>query len=351
MIDVTRLPHKKQHIYFAQCGRGVLDVFMFVAAFILSLLLCGAAHAQAQNPFSVGISEGGGAAGGVTGWILALQASFEHMLSAAVRNMHMGVSAWPVLMGVGFAYGVFHAAGPGHGKAVIASYMLANERALKQGMLIAFAAAFLQGCVAVSMVSILALVVHATALSMRTTAHMIELMSFASIALLGLWLMWRKGTAFLGVWNMHRLAARSRFMCEACGDDDSHVHGPDCGHIHMPDPALFSAPSFAWKNAIVTIFAAGARPCSGAILVLVFALAQGVFSAGIAATFAMSLGTALTSCALAALAVCAKDMALRLFGQQQGRGAVIGAGVEFCAAVVVFVFGFALFFGFMVMGA
>jgi len=317
------------------------------------MLICDPhAWAQAQHPFGVGISEGGGAATGFTGWILGLQASFEHMLSASVRDISLGVSALPFLMGRGFVYGALHAAGPGHGKAVIASYMLANERALRRGTMIAFAAAFLQGCVAIALVGVLALIIHATALTMRLTAHMIELTSFAFIAALGAWLIWRKGMNFYHIWQQGRVKNTSAFVCEPCDNTDaSHEHGPDCGHIHMPDPAQFQRRDFSWRQACITVVAAGARPCSGAILILVFALAQGVFLAGVAATFAMSLGTALTTCSLAALAVFAKDLALRLFGAQTRRGTLIAAGGEFVAALLVFVFGIALFFGFMEMGA
>lgn len=332
-------------------------VRVFTVLFGCGVLLLGAHHAyaQAQNPFSVGISEGGGASSGLMAWVIAAQSSFEHMLSATVRDLRTNASAFPMLMGVGFVYGILHAAGPGHGKAVIASYMLANERALRHGAIIAFAAAFLQGLVAVALVAVLALVLHATALTMRTTAHQIELVSFVAIAALGLWLIWRKGHAFITLWRQgasHAPNGAGRFICEACeGDENAHEHGPACGHVHMPDPALFQRQAFGWKNAVVTIVAAGLRPCSGAILVLVFALAQNIFIAGIAATFAMSLGTALTTCTLAAVAVFAKGLALRLSGPQSRRGALIASGFELAAALVVFVFGMGLFLGFMVMGA
>src|SRR5690606_22163364 len=102
-----------------------------------------------------------------------------------------------------------------------------------------------------------------------------------------------------------------------------HVHGPDCGHFHAPDPAALGA-DFSWKGAAATIFAAGARPCSGAILVLVFALAQGIFVAGIAAALAMAVGVALTTGALASMAVLAKGLAMRFLGEGSGRG-VLGA--------------------------
>ena len=95
------------------------------------------------------------------------------------------------------------------------------------------------------------------------------------------------------------------------------------------------------------IFAVGIRPCSGAILVLVFALAQGLFWAGIAATFVMGLGTAITVATIAVIAVSAKDLARRLSGASEGGGALFMRGVEFAAAGLVLLFGVGLLFGYI----
>jgi len=105
---------------------------------------------------------------------------------------------------------------------------------------------------------------------------------------------------------------------------------------------LLTDKNFSWKTAILTVFAAGARPCSGAILVLVFALAQGIFFAGVAATFAMSMGTAITTGALAALAVLAKGLAVRFLGEGSERGVIAVRALEFAAAILVFMLGASL---------
>ena len=89
------------------------------------------------------------------------------------------------------------------------------------------------------------------------------------------------------------------------------------------------------------------RPCSGAILVLVFALAQGMFWAGIAATFVMGLGTAITVATIAVIAVTAKGLARRLAGGHEGRGALLMRGVEFAAAGLVLLFGIGLLLGYV----
>lgn len=99
---------------------------------------------------------------------------------------------------------------------------------------------------------------------------------------------------------------------------------------------------FTWRGAIATVFAAGARPCSGAILVLVFALAQGIFIAGVASAFAMAFGTAMTTGALAAVAVGAKGLAVRFLGEGSGRGALVVRLLELAAALLVLFLGASL---------
>ena len=95
------------------------------------------------------------------------------------------------------------------------------------------------------------------------------------------------------------------------------------------------------------IFTVGIRPCSGAILVLVFALAQGLFWAGVAATFVMGLGTAVTVAAIAVMAVSAKSLAQKLSAGREGGGALAMRGLEFAAAGLVLLFGAGLLFGYI----
>jgi nickel/cobalt exporter len=102
---------------------------------------------------------------------------------------------------------------------------------------------------------------------------------------------------------------------------------------------------FSWRGALATVVAAGSRPCSGAILVLVFALSQQVFLYGVAATFAISLGTALTTGALAFVAVFAKSLSMRFVAGEDTRVALVGRAFEFVAALAVLAFGLALWTG------
>ncbi|MDB5650095.1 MAG: high frequency lysogenization protein HflD [Hyphomicrobiales bacterium] len=331
----------------------VLLLCALALAIVFSVLHAEGAVAQARNPFSVGISEGGGSASGLTGFILAQQQRFDLMMRASVHAIRADHSAIWGLLGLAFAYGVFHAAGPGHGKAVLASYLVANERALKRGLVMAGLAALLQAVVALAIVGGATMLLGATAVGLRATAQWVEIASYAAIVLLGIALVLRKGRALIEVMRAGRLqpggaAVSSRFACVEASTA-GHVHGADCGHVHMPDPSQLGA-GFSWRSAGSTVLAAGLRPCSGAILVLVFSAAQGIFLAGVGATFAMALGTAVTTGALAIAAVYAKGVALRLTGGRGLRGAQIVRGLEFCAALAVLLLGLGLLTGVWVGG-
>ena len=321
----------------------------------------------AHHPFAVGASEGAvGHQSGFGAWLLGMESGFYLKLTGAVRAASTSTAGALTLIGLSFAYGIFHAAGPGHGKAVITSYMVSNEVALRRGLLISLAAALLQGLIATAIVGIAAILFNATAARMTQASQMIELASYLGIVALGLLLVWRKGRA---LWAAIRPApARSALMMAGAGpaysfsdvdflggaamsrssrfaaDDGSHLHDDDCGcgHAHMPDPTTLMAKRFDWKAAALAVVTAGARPCSGAILVLVFSLAQGLFLAGIAATFAMALGTAITTGLLAITAVFAKDLAMRLSGTGSPRAVLAGRLVEFGGAACVLLFGIAL---------
>ena len=121
------------------------------------------ATAMKPRPFAVGGGEGAGAYDGWTGFLLAAQAKLTHAMALDLRAVPHDPSAFWALTGIGFLYGVAHAAGPGHGKAVIASYMMATDSALRRGVILAFFAALLQGLAAVALVGIAAALLNATA--------------------------------------------------------------------------------------------------------------------------------------------------------------------------------------------
>ena len=122
-------------------------------------------------------------ADGIVGWILAKQSEFYRGLSASIRAAKVDGSAVWGLFGLSFAYGVFHAAGPGHGKAVISSYVVANGETWRRGVVLSFASALLQALVAVAVVGIVAVLLGATRRTMDGTVWWIEVVSYGLIAL------------------------------------------------------------------------------------------------------------------------------------------------------------------------
>jgi nickel/cobalt transporter (NicO) family protein len=290
-----------------------------------------AAPSAPKNPFGAGLREAAPSAQGFGAWVLAVQGGFYRSLQAAVLALKSDGAALWSLTGIGFAYGVFHAAGPGHGKAVIAAYLVSSERALAKGFAMSLAAALVQALVAVALVGIAAVLLHATAAAMSRATNAAEIASFASVAALGSLLVWRKAGKVLDV------AALAR-------DPRGHAADACCYHVHLPPPEAINRIA-RWREAAGVVLAAGIRPCAGTIILLVFALAQGVFAAGAAATVAMALGTALTTGVIAGLAVFAKSLALRIAGGRGATGALAVAGLELLAAAFVLVLGGLLLIG------
>ena len=306
--------------------------------------------------------------GGFAGWILAKQAEFYRMLSGLIRAAKADGSAAYTLLGVSFLYGIFHAAGPGHGKAVISSYLVANDETWRRGIVLSFASAILQACTAIVIVGVAAAMLGATAKAMGDTVRVIEIVSYALILLIGLRLLWVKGRAFLRLLHSETHAHHTHDHAHHYGHHNHHRHGHGYshdhdhrherehehedeasawGHAHAPEPQELTGRHWL-RRGLSAIVAVGLRPCSGAIIVLVFALAQGLFWIGVASTFVMGLGTAITVAVIATLAVGARGLAGRLAKAKPGAGMLLLRGLETAAALVIVIFGAALLTGYMV---
>jgi len=338
---------------------------------------------------------------GVVGWLFAKQAEFYKQFSGLIRaSKEDGTAAWS-LMGVSFLYGIFHAAGPGHGKAVISSYLVANEETWMRGVVLSFLSAIMQAMVAVTVVGIAAVLLHASASTMNSAVNWIETLSYALIIAVGARLLWVKGRAFIAALrelgrptaaigaavtpapSAHVHHAHDHDHDHAHSHEHEHVHDEHCdhgdhahtagaghdshgdhehghahhdhdhddasawGHSHAPEPEELAGPG-GWRRGFTAIVAVGLRPCSGAILVLVFALAQGLFWVGVASTFVMGLGTFITVAAIATIAVGARSWAQRIAGARSSYGTLAMRGIEAGAALVIMGFGALLLGGYLV---
>ena len=321
----------------------MLKRMFYGAAFLLAFSL--AAHAQSS--LGIGTNEVSPlpATGGIFGWIFAQQQHFFRALQAALKLIRDGGNGGALtLIALSFAYGIFHAAGPGHGKAVISSYMFANEVALKRGIMLSFASSLAQAFSAVVLVGAGFLLLRGAALTMTDAAWFLEMASYAMIAGFGALLLWRKlngpkqvtaqsehqhdETCTHGI-NEKHASQSSSFSCESCG------------HSHAPDPAQLSGRDVSLRDAWGIIAAVGLRPCTGATVVLSFALLNGLYAAGLMSVLVMALGTAITVSALAAVAVYAKGAAMAFSG---ARANWVGNTIEIAGACLVLILGLGLFY-------
>ncbi|WP_108397207.1 DUF1007 family protein [Devosia submarina] len=277
---------------------------------------------------------------GFFGWLQEQQRGFYGAMNDALGALKNDATAFWLLGGLSFLYGVFHAAGPGHGKVVISSYMLANETQLRRGVMLSVVSALLQSLVAIGFVLVAAGVLGLTSVAMGEAANWIGIVSYAMVALLGLWLIARK---LFGWGHSHHhgsdLAEKAHAHLHEHGDHHhghDHHHHEDDGHAHVVTP---EATGGSWREQLGVVLAVGLRPCSGALVVLVFALSQGLLPAGIAAVLLMGAGTAITVAVLATLAVSAKGLARRIGGIDNPATATIMWWVEMLGAVAVLMFG------------
>ena len=251
----------------------------------------------------------------------------------ALRRDGSATAAWSLIV-LSFLYGVFHAAGPGHGKAVISTYLLTHKSALGRGLWLSAAASLVQGLTAILLVLVLVALIGWKRSDAQAAVGTLETVSFALIALLGLGLMAR------ALWSFGRGVATRR-AGQGAGEASE-----GCGHSHAPDLEQLGRP-LSLKTFAAVVLSIGIRPCSGAVLVLLFAEVLGLRWAGIAAVLAMSLGTAATVGVLAVLAVNFRRLAaMAADGAGGGRHlALAGQAVALLGGVLITALGASLFFG------
>lgn len=265
--------------------------------------------------------------------IAQLQQGLQRDLAGLVRELKTGESLVPLatLLFFSFLYGVVHAAGPGHGKVVISSYLLAQESRVRRGIQLSFLTALVQAFSAIALVGVLALVLDLTRREAAAKVQLLEIASYGLIVLLGLWML--------------VAALRGKI---GCGHDHGHHgghHDHDHSHNHGHDHGggAHEAPPRAARGLrgglVAMVLSVGIRPCSGAVIILLFTLAQGIFLAGVGATFAMALGTALTVAALGILAVTSRRLAVRLAGRDSAWEDRIGRGLAVLGSLAICVFG------------
>ena len=249
-------------------------------------------------------------------WVISQQAGFHRELVTLVRAISKEGS--PILLwglvSTSFFYGVFHAAGPGHGKAVISAYMLASKAPLRRGVSLAFLCAGVQAVMAVAVILVLSQVFSLAGKAMQIS-RFFEIASFAAVGLIGVWILVRLLRGQSGCGHDH-----SNDHLESLHHESDHSHEHDHSHAHDSHACCSSheqEAKTARRSIWAMVVAVGIRPCTGAVLVLLFSLSAGIFVWGLVATFAMALGTAITVAALAGVSVFVRDTGLALSSEHK----------------------------------
>lgn len=235
----------------------------------------------------------------------------QSALAGAIRQLRADrAGALAALLGLSFAYGVFHAAGPGHGKMLIGGYGMATRVRLWPLAGIAILSSLAQATVAVVLVYAgIALFGWTRDRLIDTTDQVTAPVSYAILALIGVWLMVRGWRGMRRGQGAGQVASPGPEGVRANPSHDhahDHVHDAHCGHAHLPTPAQVSRIT-GWRDALALIAGVAVRPCTGALFVLILTWQMGIGAGGILATYAMGLGTALVTVGVAAMAVWARE--------------------------------------------
>ena len=238
------------------------------------------------------------------------------------QNSHQ-LNGGLMLMAGSFIYGVLHAVGPGHGKFVITTFLATHREKLKASRLITLSGSLMQGVVAVLFVVLLAIMLNLSTGDLSQSRYWIEKINALLIAAFGTVLICR------AVWGSTRLFKQA-WQTE-CG----------CGHQHYPAENALSP---GWRNALWLTLTIGVRPCSGALMILNFSNAIGMFSWGIAAVMVMSFGTALSSITLATIVHHAREWIIAANSRWMTHSAASAARLSLLAGgIVLMLFALVLF--------
>ncbi len=243
----------------------------------------------------------------VSRWAADGQRDVQNAMARLLRRLRGGdPAALGGLLGLCFAYGFFHAAGPGHGKILIGGYGVGRRVPLLRLSGLAVASSLAQALTAIVMVYAGVLLLDLTRAQMVDTAErVLAPVSFAMVALVGVWLFYR------GLRRFRRQPA----PVHGHAHDHDHDHGPDCGcgHAHGPTPDQ-AAEVRSLRDALVLIGAVAIRPCTGALFVLILTWQMDIRLAGILGALAMGLGTASVTVAVAILSVVLREGTLMQLG-------------------------------------
>ena len=265
-------------------------------------------------------------------WVLDKQRDFLVQLTTELRSLRGKDDVGWALVLMSFLYGVLHAAGPGHGKVVLTTYLLTHPSRLNRGVAMGAAAGLLQGVTALVLVYVPIGLAGWLPMGTATASLWATRVSFTLLAIVGLYLLVRAAGALSESFRQLR-----RETGEVHHDHGDHEHRADGGCRHLPSAAEIDAAGSRHAAAGV-VLAIGLRPCSGAVLVLVLAAVMDLNWHGALSVFAMSIGTAITVVVLAIIATRARDWASEVVAHRSPLWTLAAGGVGALGGALLVVF-------------
>ncbi|MEF1227225.1 nickel/cobalt transporter [Vibrio fortis] len=238
-------------------------------------------------------------------------------------------AAGSYLIGFSFVYGMLHSLGPGHGKVIVSTYLATHPTKAKASLVLTVVSALLQALVAILLVGVLIWGFNASMRVVNDKANMFVLLSFALVAAVGALICWKALRNIYQTMRKPKLKVKAITDLATSGQSPltmqaptlnsmsiqkpvAHAHHADCGcgHQHVADAEAINKASTLREYAgiIVTI---GVRPCTGAVMVLLFANVVGMYWMGVLSALAMAVGTALTTSLIAIMTLTGKHLVKR----------------------------------------
>ena len=313
---------------------GLACVLLLTSLFAAPLALSQTdSAAPAPAPVEVEIvEEGGGLFDGVSDFLMDFQrranAEVAFHMNAIERGDNLG--ALILALAVAFAYGAIHAFGPGHGKFVVVSYFLGREARVMRGVVMALQIAIVHVIAAIVIVWLADLVLRGGFGLGLSDVPGVRAASFLIIVGIGLYMLYQAVRASLRA-RGHRGHGHHH------DHDHAHAHGHHHGHSHGGKA----------EGGILAL-AAGMVPCPGAVLIMLYAVANDMIVPGSLLVAAMSLGIGSSICVLGVGAILARQAAMRVVERSGGGGAnALRHGMNYAGAALVTLVGLVSFIAFL----
>ena len=310
------------------------------------------------------VEDDAGSFGRVTELIVDFQRRANAEIASSMTAIERGddLGAFVLALVIAFVYGMIHAFGPGHGKFVIISYFLGREARVMRGVTMAAQIAVIHVIAAVVVVWLADLVLQVGFGIGLSEVPGVRAGSFLIIAGIGVYMLIQAVRGSFGPVGEEVAAhGHGHGHSHSHAHDDfhshshahghfhsqSHTHGHFHGHGHGHTHTHGLAHGTKVEGGLLAL-AAGMVPCPGAVLIMLYAVANDMIYSSILLVASMSLGIGLSICAVGIGAILARKAAIGAMERSGGRGVdILRQGMNYAGAVLVTLIGLVSFVAFL----